>query len=329
MTMFSRNCIGILAFALSAVGCDKVPLLAPTDSTVSLTTASSFVPTGGSTEVTAFVAESSGTPVQNGTYVRFTTNLGRVDPIEAQTKNGYAVTTFLAGDSAGVADVRANSGSAGGATSTISNGDGDPSTVTSTSNVVKITIGSAAVESVVLGANPGTVPPGGGTVDLLATVTGLNGRSLQGIPVTFIASAGQLASPTVLTDASGQARTTLTTDRTTTVTATAGAKTSTAVTVTTLASVTVSLSATAATPVPTVGQQWSFTATLSPANDPAAQATQFDWNFGDGATVTTNGNTTTHIYTSGSTNARTVSVTVKLANGQTLVATTEILLGVF
>ena len=39
----------------------------------------------------AFVAEAGGTPVQNGTTVRFTTNLGRVDPVEAQTRNGMAI----------------------------------------------------------------------------------------------------------------------------------------------------------------------------------------------------------------------------------------------
>ena len=59
---------------------------------------SRVVPNGGTTEVTATVIESGGTPVHNGTLVRFTTTLGRMDPVEAQTRNGIAVTMFIAGD---------------------------------------------------------------------------------------------------------------------------------------------------------------------------------------------------------------------------------------
>jgi hypothetical protein len=322
MMMVSRGIVACaLVLALVNAGCDKAQLLAPSGSTVTLTTASSYVPTGGTTQVTAFVAEASGTPVQNGTTVRFSTNLGRVEPVEMQTSNGYATATFVAGDASGVADVRANSGATGGSTSTTEGA--------SNSNVVQITVGAAGVETVVLAANPSTVPAGGGTVDLIASVTAKDGRSLQGIVVTFVASAGRVGSTTVVTDGSGRAVTTLTTDRTTTVKASAGAKTSSEVTITALANVTATLSATGAVPVIGVGQQWTFTATLSPANDTGAQPVSFDWNFGDGATVTTNGNSTAHVYTAGSGQVRQVQVTIRLTNGQTLVAATEILLGVF
>ena len=321
MSMLSRKCVGIsLTLALMAAGCDKAQLLAPTGSTVTLTAGSIVLPTGGTTQVTAFVSESSGTPVQNGTMVRFTTNLGQVDPVEVQTSNGYAVASFMAGDSAGVAEVRATSGGIGGTAGAAAG--------SAASNVVQITIGSAAVETVVLGANPGTVPAGGGTVNLIATVVGAGGRALQGIAVTFNASAGQLGSTLVMTDVNGQATTTLTTDRTTTVTAQAGSKVSTAVTVTPLATFTPTLTATGSTPVPGVGHQWSFTATITPV-DASAQPTQFDWVFGDGVTATGNSNTTSHVYTTGSGTPKTVTVTIRLTNGQTVVARTEILLGTF
>ena len=140
--MLSRISLGCAALlALVATGCDKVPLTAPTGASVFISTASTFVPTGGTTQVTAFIAESGGTQVQNGTMVHFSTNLGRMDPVDAQTTNGYAVSTFIAGDAAGVADVRANSGSIGGSTT------GD---TTTNSNMVQITVGAAAVESVLL-----------------------------------------------------------------------------------------------------------------------------------------------------------------------------------
>jgi hypothetical protein len=71
--------------ALVTTACDKVPLLAPANSAITLSSNSLVVPTGGSTGLTAFVTESSGTAVQNGTTVRFTTTLGSVTPAETQT----------------------------------------------------------------------------------------------------------------------------------------------------------------------------------------------------------------------------------------------------
>ena len=319
--MLSRLSAGLLAvLTLSLAACDTMPLTAPSNSTVTLTTAASFVPTGGSTTVTAFVAESSGTAVQNGTTVRFSTNLGRVDPVEVQTRNGYAEATFLAGDSSGVAQVRATSGGIGGAA------DGDTAGA-APSNTVQITVGAAAVETIALSANPSTVPAGGGTVDLVATVVNASGGGLSGVPVTFTTSAGQLGASVVLTDAAGQARTTLTTDRTTTVSAAAGAKTSNQVTINANVAVTASLSSTGDAPVMMTSQRWTFTVTLSPNDGTAPQPTEFEWDFGDGSTATTNGGSTSHIYTLGAGTAQTVTVRIRLTNGQTLIASTQILLG--
>src|SRR5204863_446537 len=123
------------------------------------------LPLGGSTEVSAFVLEQSGTPVQNGTVVRFTATLGTVSPGEAETRNGLAIVTFQAGSTSGIAEVRATSGGATGGTST--SGTGTTATTTST-NVIQITIGAAAVNTITLRANPGSVPPNGGTVELIA-----------------------------------------------------------------------------------------------------------------------------------------------------------------
>ena len=87
MTMLSRISLGCVALlALVAAACDTVPLTAPSGSSVTIATANSVVPIGGTAEVTAFVSEQGGTAVQNGTTVRFTTNLGRMEPIEVQTQ---------------------------------------------------------------------------------------------------------------------------------------------------------------------------------------------------------------------------------------------------
>ena len=95
-------------------GCDKVPLLAPTSSTITVSAPAQVLASGGSAEITAYVLEQSGTPVQNGTTVRFSSTLGRVEPVEAQTTNGLATTMFFADGSSGVAEIRATSGAAGG-----------------------------------------------------------------------------------------------------------------------------------------------------------------------------------------------------------------------
>ena len=86
-----------IALGMLLTACDKVPLMAPTGSAVTLSANSSTVPTNGTVGLTAFVVESSGTPVQNGTSVSFTTSLGTITPAEAQTTNGVAVATFNAG----------------------------------------------------------------------------------------------------------------------------------------------------------------------------------------------------------------------------------------
>jgi len=132
-----------LAACLAAAGfasCDKMPLAAPTESTITLYAGSTTVGLNGSVEITATVIESAGTPVQNGTVVTFTTTLGTVDPIEARTNNGRAVVRLLTGTKSGTAEVRAFSGG------------------TASAEALKITVGAAAAGKVELLANPSALP---------------------------------------------------------------------------------------------------------------------------------------------------------------------------
>jgi large repetitive protein len=231
----------VVVLALVCLSCDSVPLLAPTNSSVTIDAQSRVVPTGGTTEVTATVIESSGTPVHNGTLVRFTATLGRMDPVEAQTRNGIAVSTFIAGGDSGMAEVRATSGGAGGGgtsttppTTTTPPGTSTPTpTTTNTnpnSNVVLIAVGSGAIDTITLRANPSTVSRTSSTtaVTVIATVVGAGGRLLSGIQVSFSANRGTFSSTSAVTDAQGEALVTLTTNDDTTITAVAGTKTATA-----------------------------------------------------------------------------------------------------
>jgi hypothetical protein len=121
-----RYVLLIIAAMSTSFACDRDPLLAPVASTISVFTADEKVAPGGSTEIAAVVVEEAGTAVHDGTLVRFSATLGRVDPAEATTIDGVARTTFTAGSAAGTAKVTATSGAAAA---------GDPG------NVVEITIG--------------------------------------------------------------------------------------------------------------------------------------------------------------------------------------------
>lgn len=206
-----------LGAATLVAGCDSAQLVAPVQSSITISAGARVVPPNGTTTITAVVTEQAGTPVQNGTTVTFTATVGRVDPVQAQTRNGIASTTYFAGSSAGVARVQAVSGAASG---------GEAGT-----NAVEITVGAAAVNSVTLRANPGSVGPNGGTVELIASVVAENGSPLPGIGVTFSTDQGALSVAEGITNANGEARTLLTTTQQATVSATAGTKTSTNVTV--------------------------------------------------------------------------------------------------
>src|SRR5437762_13438688 len=110
----SQNLIvwGALLVTFGATGCDKVPLLAPSGSTVTLSSNSSIVQANGAAEIRATVLESSGTPVQNGTTVTFSTNLGTMSPSEARTFNGVATAQFVPNGQSGTAKIVATSGNA-------------------------------------------------------------------------------------------------------------------------------------------------------------------------------------------------------------------------
>ena len=228
--MLRRTSFVVVVLVAAAVSttCDSSPLIAPTNSTITLTAGTRVLPVGGSTQLTAEVIEQAGTPVHNGTTVRFFTTLGRVEPAEAQTQNGIATTTFFAGDDSGIADVRASSGAANAGSSLPTNGGTDTGTGTTTTpssaNVVQISIGAAAVDTVTVRVNPARVSQNGGTVQVVATVAGTNGRLLGNIPVSFSATHGTLSGGSAITDAAGEARVTLTTNADTDVIAIAGTK---------------------------------------------------------------------------------------------------------
>jgi hypothetical protein len=195
--------------AAAAAGCEKVPLLAPTGSTITLTSSTPVLSANGRAQIVAQLIEAAGTPPHSGTHVTFTTSLGAVQPVDAETDvNGRAIVTFLAGNNNGTAIITASSGAA----------------TTGTTNGLRIAVGSAAVGRVAVNANPTTVPAIGGSSAITATVLDVNGNPLTSTPVQFSTTAGTLSSAIVSTDANGIAATILVTSQQATVTASVGAQ---------------------------------------------------------------------------------------------------------
>jgi adhesin/invasin len=315
-----------LAMPLLTVACQKVPLLAPTGSTIILTSSATALPMNGTADISAQVLQAGGNPPHSGTLINFTTTLGGIEPAEARTDvNGRVIVKFNAGKANGTATIVASSGGA----------------TTGTTGAVKIAIGTAGVGRIALSANPNPVSSNGGVSTITASVIDINGNALAGVAVNFSTSAGVLSSSFVNTDQNGIAQTALTTSAEATVTATVGISspgtgTGAATGGTTgQSSQTVLVkvnplpiaSITAPTGTLTAGSPITFTYSASPGTGSTAQIRDVSVSFGDGETadlgaVSGTGLTVQHRYNSDRT--YTVRLTVVDTLGGTTSAATVI-----
>jgi len=194
--------------SLTIGACQKVPLLAPSGSTITLTAGSTALSVNGTTDIIAQVLEQAGTPPQDGTVVLFTTTLGSIEPLEARTNGGRVTVKFRAGTANGTAIITASSGAASA----------------SGGNAVRVAVGTAAVGSVRVSANPTLLPTTGGLSTITGTVVDINGNPLSSAPVTFSTTAGTLEQVAVSTDANGVGTAVLRTTTAATVTVAVGAQ---------------------------------------------------------------------------------------------------------
>lgn len=305
-----HTCVAVLVAACAGAACDKVPLMAPTESVISLFANATSVAINGTVEITATVIESAGTPVQNGTVVTFFTSLGTIDPPEARTQNGKATVRLHAGTQSGTATIRAASGG---------NGTKDPQ--------LAIAIGGAAAGRVELFATPSALPSGGGAVQLTAVVYDGGGNRLANVQVSFGADNGSVSPTSSLTDGNGEARSTLSATGTTKVTVTVAGSGATPVSnsidIRLRSAPDVTLAITAGS-TPTVGQAVTFTATVKAGTTGAAVRTAVV-EFGDGASqsVSTNG-TSTVSRTYAAAGTYTATLTATDAAGETSTATASV-----
>jgi hypothetical protein len=194
---------------LASVSCERVPLLAPSGSTITLTASATALSVNGTAQLIAQVVEPSGTPPHSGTHIIFTTSLGSILPAESDTDiNGRVLAIFKAGSDNGTATITASSGGV----------------VVPAANALKISVGTAAVGRVIVSANPALIPATGGTAVISATVSDINGNALAFAPVAYSTTAGVIDPPLATTDSNGVATSNLRTSTTATVTASVGAQ---------------------------------------------------------------------------------------------------------
>jgi len=338
MILRLRRCFSYAAFifglSLLTISCETVPLLAPSGSVITLVASVTALPVNGSTDIIAQLIEPSGTPPQRGTRVSFTTTLGSIQPVDAETDaSGRATVRFQAGAGSGTATISAISGGA----------------AVASAGAVKILIGTAAVGAVRVSASPTLLPATGGASTITALVIDVNGNALVSAPVSFSTTAGALDQGFGTTDQNGTASTVLRTSNQATVTAAVGAQAgsstgpTTPTTPTTPAApaatgqasgtVTVNVSAaptlviTPPTTAPTSGLPATFTfaTTVSATNGTAIRNVTVNW--GDGQTqdlgALTGTATVAHVYRSAGT--YTITATVTDSFGNTLPVTTAVI----
>jgi PKD repeat protein len=172
----------------------------PTGSTLTISAEPTQIPLGGASTITVIARRPDGNPLNAGTEVFFTTNLGSVSPAVATTNSsGVATTTLRAENRVGTAMVEARINTVAG-----EGGAG----VTATTEVK---IGST-VSAVSLQATPTTVPEefdeSFRDIVLLALVRDDQGQPLPGAAVNFSTQVGSLSSggAFMTTDDAGSAR---------------------------------------------------------------------------------------------------------------------------
>jgi hypothetical protein len=277
-----RRTAAVVAMAAVSLlaGCDKVPLTAPSNSTITLYSNTQIVPLNGTATVTATIIQTGGSAVHNGTVVSFTSSLGTIEPAEAETKDGKVTVTFHAGTQSGTAVINAHSGGASTTASTSTGTTtGTATTSTAAGSGLTLLVGSAAAASVVVTAQPGTVPGKGGSSIITATVLDTNNNALPGVSVSFATDVGQVSPASATTNASGQALTTLTTFQTATVTVTAAAKVTGTTKVTASPQPTVTITAPSTSPTAGIAATFSITAAAGSGGAPITGVTI---SYGDG-----------------------------------------------
>jgi PKD repeat protein len=192
MTRRSAALAGLLLAAVTFVGCDEGTPVAPSGAILRMSAYPTRIAKTGTSTITVSVQRSNGNPVNPGTEVRLSANIGIVDGVATTDDAGIANAT-LRGD-----------GRVGTSTVTAFSGASEPVTL-------DVAIGQLAV-AMRFQVTPSSIPETGGTLELLALVTDDQSQPLAGALVNFRTEVGTLASGGrfIESNANGEARDRLT-----------------------------------------------------------------------------------------------------------------------
>lgn len=172
-----RKTIFFSLFCFSLVCCGPVSPTAPNDAILYVSANPTSIPVGGATSVVTVIGyESTGILLSNKTVIYFSTDIGSIDS-SAEIRDGQAKAIFKSDSRSGIAHIYVTSGK-----------------VTATPFPLEILVGSAALTSLTIGANPTILPPGGGQSTIIAVAFDKSSNTLSGVPVVFTTDAGKLNS---------------------------------------------------------------------------------------------------------------------------------------
>jgi PKD repeat protein len=290
-------------------------------SRISLAASPALLPsTGGSSTITASVFDAAGNPLSN-VSVFFSTDAGALSAASAATDaSGRAAVTLT---TTRKATVTATVG--GGTTS----GSGNNTTDTRTAQVVVDlnVAGGATLRCLSAGTTTPTVgctePVGTAVAFTIERSTTTGASAITSASLDFgdgtSTNLGPVTTATV-THTYQATGTYIATLRTTDATGETASVTNTVI-ITPRTPLNVSLEAKLGDAVIGVGRPVTFTATVTPSTE---LIESYTWDFGDGTTVTTSGNVTTHVYTSNG--VKRATVTVKAADGRSASASVDFII---
>jgi hypothetical protein len=308
----------LAAAVLSMSACDKMPLTAPSGAVIAVLAGANAIPVGGSTTLTISLTEGggatsgtggaggattttsgSGTPVENGTVIYVSTTLGTVQPSQVTTTNGIATVTLVAGAATGTATITAYSGgvtnSAKPTTVAVVGGlsiTAPSASQVSTATTFSLTVATSGSSSGSTATNVG----GNVVVDFGDSSTTSLGAVNTNTTVTHLyATAGLFTITATTTYSSGTSTSSTASLVVNPLSASVGFSSGSSAAHGTSAGLAVTLSNALAT-------AGNTTTAVSPSID------HFEWDFGDGTTLSTSSASATHVFAT----AGTYTVTVKI-----------------
>ena len=256
--------------------CKKAILTAPDSATLVVTVNPPTIPLGGQAVVRVMGYKASGTLLPDGTKIFFSVDIGTIESMK-ETQQGVAEALFRSNDNrSGVATIIVTSGNA-----------------TTTPETITITIGSSALNSLSISADPPVLPKGGGYSTIRVVAYDENLNALANIPVILNSDAGELNSKgnVISTNTNGVAEDVLHTTTNAVVTATSGdISNNVSVNVETNENPTAAFVYSPTNPK--VGEKVYFNA--SESSDSDGTIVTYQWDFGDGRSG--NGQKTNHQY---------------------------------